>query len=175
MHGKVMKVAMGIFGLGLAVMPMLAHHSVEQQYDMDKMVTIQGVVTKIVWVNPHARLWVDIDGAVSSWEMELPPPHVLKIMGVKMDFVREGDHVNVTFWRAKDGSRLGNALTVTAPDGRVIDFPPMLNWHPVSPRGRSQGRSPALVVLSLIITTIIMGALVWFYWYRGRSNPNKIG
>ena len=55
MHGmKVM--ALAVFGLGLAVMPMLAHHSVEQQYDMDKIVTIEGLVTKIVWVNPHARL-----------------------------------------------------------------------------------------------------------------------
>lgn len=125
MHGSFIKVklAMGIFGLGLAVMPMLSHHSVQQQYDTDKIVTIQGVVMKIVWVNPHARLWVNTDRAVSSWEMELPPPNALKIRGVNMDFVREGDQVTVTFWRAKDGSRLGHALTLTAPDGRVMDFP----------------------------------------------------
>ena len=124
MHGSFMKVklAMGIFGLGLAVMPMLAHHSVEGQYDIDKIVTIQGVVFKIVWANPHARLWVDTDGAVSSWEMELPPPNALKIRNVKMDF-KEGDQVTVTFWRAKDGSRLGHVLTLTAPDGRVMNFP----------------------------------------------------
>ena len=66
MHGSFMKVklAMGIFGLGLAVMPMLAHHSVPGQYDIDKIVTIQGVVFKIVWANPRARLWVDTDGTV---------------------------------------------------------------------------------------------------------------
>ena len=77
MHGSVMKVnlALAVFGLGLAVMPMSAHHSVEGQYDTDKTVTIQGVVTKIEWVNPHARLWVDTsnaDGTVFSWKMELP-------------------------------------------------------------------------------------------------------
>ena len=103
-------------------MPMLAHHSVPGQYDIDKIVTIQGVVFKIVWANPHARLWVDTDGTVSSWEMELPPPNALKIRGVKMDFVKEGDQVTVTFWRAKDGSRLGHALTLTTPDGRVMNF-----------------------------------------------------
>jgi hypothetical protein len=126
MHGSVMKfnLALAVFGLGVAVMPMLAHHSVEGQYDIDKMVTIQGVVTKIVWVNPHARLWVDTDRAVSSWEIELPPPNALKIRNVKMDFVREGDQVTVTLWRAaKDGSRLGHALTLTTPDGRVMNFP----------------------------------------------------
>src|SRR6516162_1559995 len=66
---------MAISRLGLAVMPMLPHHSVEGQYDIDKMVTIQGVVTKIEWVNPHARLWVDTsttDGTVFSAKMEMP-------------------------------------------------------------------------------------------------------
>ena len=126
MHGSFMKVklAMGIFGLGLAVMPMLAHHSVEGQYDIDKMVTIQGVVSKIVWVNPHARIWVDTDGTVSSWEMELPPPNALKREeGGKLDFVKQGDQVTVNLWRAKDGSRLAHALTLTVPDGRVLNFP----------------------------------------------------
>jgi hypothetical protein len=45
-RGSVMKVslAFAVFGLGLAVMPIFAHHSVEEQYDTDRMVTIQGVV-----------------------------------------------------------------------------------------------------------------------------------
>ena len=35
----------------LAVMPLFAHHSVEGQYDTDKMLTIRGMVMKIEWVN----------------------------------------------------------------------------------------------------------------------------
>ena len=69
------KLAVAISMLGLvAITPMWAHHSVESQYDVSKMVTIQGVVTKIEWMNPHARFWVDAknnDGSVSNWEMEL--------------------------------------------------------------------------------------------------------
>ena len=128
MPGSVMKVslAFAVFGLGLAVMPIFAHHSVEEQYNTGNVVTIQGVVMKIVWVNPHARLWVDTDRAVSSWEIELPPPNALKIRGVQMDFVKEGDQVTVTLWRAKDGSRLGSALTLATPDGRVMDFPQIM-------------------------------------------------
>jgi hypothetical protein len=128
MRGSVTKVnlALAVFGLGVAMMPMLAHHSVEAQYDTGKVVTIQGVVTKIVWVNPHALVWLDTSNGAnpisSSWEMELPPPNALKIRNVKMDFA-EGDQVTVTFWRAKDESRLGHALTMTGPDGRVMDFP----------------------------------------------------
>jgi hypothetical protein len=127
MHGSVkVNLALAVFALCLAVMPMLAHHSVEGQADTDKMVTIQGVVTKMEWVNPHARLWVDTsnaDGTVSSWEMELPAPNALKIRNVGIDFVKQGDQVTVTVCRAKDGSRLGSALTLTTPDGRVLNFP----------------------------------------------------
>jgi Family of unknown function (DUF6152) len=124
MRRSVMKVnlAIVIFGLGMAVMPLLAHHSVEEQYDTGKVVTIQGAVFKTVWVNPHTLVWVDTDRAVSSWEIELPPPNALRIRNVTTDFLKEGDQVTVTLWRAKDGSRLGHALTLTTPDGKVMNF-----------------------------------------------------
>jgi hypothetical protein len=121
-----LNLALAVFGFGLAVMPVLAHHSVEKQYDINQMVTIQGMVTKVEWVNPHARLWVDTnnpDGTVSSWVTELPAPNALSKESVTLGFAKQGDQVTVTFWPAKDGSRLGHALTLTAPDGRVLNFP----------------------------------------------------
>lgn len=127
-------VAISMLSLVACVMPLLAHHSVESQYDLSKMVTIHGVVTKIEWMNPHARFWVDAknnDGTVSKWEMELPPPHYLKLQNVRIDFVKQGEQVSVNVWRAKDGSTLANVLTVTLPDGRVLDFPPDLHWMPI--------------------------------------------
>jgi diaminopimelate epimerase len=122
------KLVLVILGLSLAtsVMPLSAHHSVESQYDVDRTLTIRGVVTKIEWTNPHARFWVDAnngDGTVSNWEMELPAPNALKYRNVRIDFVKQGDQVTVDLWRAKDGSRLAHALTVTTPDGRVLSFP----------------------------------------------------
>ena len=120
-----------MFGLGLAVsvMPGLAHHSVPAQYDVDREISIRGVVTRIEWMNPHARFWVDAkndDGTVSNWEMELPPPNALRRERGGRDFVKQGDQVGVNLWRAKDGSRLAHALTLTTPDGRVMNFP--RNW-----------------------------------------------
>jgi hypothetical protein len=120
-----------VSGLGLAVsaMPMLAHHSVPARYDVNQLITIRGVVTKTEWTNPHTRLWVDAknaDGTVSSWEMELPAPNALRKENVKMDFVKQGDQVTVNLWPAKDGSKLAHALTLTTPDGRVMNFP--RNW-----------------------------------------------
>lgn len=122
-----------ISGLGLAafVMPLLAHHSVPGQYDTSQTITIQGVITKIEWMNPHAHFWVDannVDGTVSEWEMELPPPNALKYEGVKRDFIKSGDSVTASLWQAKDGSRLAHCLTLTLPDGQVLNFPK--NWGP---------------------------------------------
>jgi hypothetical protein len=74
---KVKFLAVAITGLGLFVLPMLAHHSVQSQYDVSNVITIRGVVTRIEWTNPHARFWVDAkndDGSVSSWELGATSP-----------------------------------------------------------------------------------------------------
>ena len=128
-----------MFGLGLAVsvMPGLAHHSVPAKYDVDREISIRGVVTRIEWTNPHARLWVDAkndDGTVSGWEMELPPPNALKRELGSLDFVKQGDQVSVNLWPAKDGSRLAHTLTLTTPDGRVMNFPRNGGWVSASAR-----------------------------------------
>jgi hypothetical protein len=127
-----MSVRFAVAGLGLvaSVVPLLAHHSVPAEYDISKTITIRGVVTRTEWMNPHARFWVDAkndDGTVATWEMELPAPNALKKdERGKLDFVKQGDQVTVTLWRAKDGSRLAHALTLTVPGGRVMNFP--RNW-----------------------------------------------
>lgn len=123
------RLAVTVLGLGLvaSVVPLRAHHSVAANFNTGTTITIKGVVTKIEWMNPHARFWVDAkndDGTVSNWEMELPPPNALKRQeGGKLDFIKQGDQVTVSFWQAKDGSRLAHALTLTLPDGRVMNFP----------------------------------------------------
>jgi hypothetical protein len=123
-------------GLALAIsaMPLLAHHSVAGEYDMSKTITIQGTITRVEWMNPHARLWVETksgDAAVSTWELELPPPNALTRIDGKSgvpdhasrNLFKQGDHIAVTLWRAKDGTLLGDALSITFPDGRIMDMP----------------------------------------------------
>jgi hypothetical protein len=129
------RLTIAVFGLGLAVsvMPGLAHHSVSAQYDVDREIAIRGVVTRIEWMNPHARLSLDAkndDGTVSGWEMELPPPNALKRELGSLDFVKQGDQVSVNLWRAKDGSRVAHTLTLTTPGGRVMQFPRNGRWMP---------------------------------------------
>ena len=55
----------------------LAHHSFAAQYDPQQPVTVRGTVTKVEWLNPHARFYVDVkdeNGNASNWECELASP-----------------------------------------------------------------------------------------------------
>ena len=51
--------ALGLCAIVPAV-PLLAHHSFAAEYDSTKKISITGVVTKVEWMNPHARFYVDV-------------------------------------------------------------------------------------------------------------------
>src|SRR5439155_4208879 len=76
--GISMRVKAGIFvavlSLLTAAVPLLAHHSFAAEYDSNKPITVTGTVTKMEWMNPHARFYVDVkdaNGKVTSWNFEL--------------------------------------------------------------------------------------------------------
>ena len=102
-------------GLLLVVMPVLAHHSFQAEYDENKLVTVNGTVTKVAWTNPHVMLNVDVRddrGNVANWEMELASPNGLLRQGWKLDSLKPGDQVTVSGYAARDGSHLINARRV---------------------------------------------------------------
>jgi hypothetical protein len=112
-------------GLGLLVgaAPVWAHHSFEAEYDSKKPVEVKGMVTKMEWMNPHARFYVDVKdegGKVTNWNFELGSPNVLKRQGWARDSLKVGDMVTVEGYLAKDGSNLANARRVTLADGRKV-------------------------------------------------------
>jgi Family of unknown function (DUF6152) len=111
------------FGMLLSAVPVLAHHSFAAEYDASKPITISGTVTKMEWMNPHARFYVDVkdeSGKVTNWNFELGAIPVLLKQGWKRDSLKVGDQVTVEGSRAKDGSSTANARSVKLPDGRRV-------------------------------------------------------
>lgn len=111
------------FGLLVSVAPALAHHSFAAEYDSTKPVKVTGVVTKMEWMNPHARFYVDVkeaDGTVSSWNFELGAIPVLLRQGWRKEALKPGDKVTVEGNRAKDESHTAAARMVLLPDGRRV-------------------------------------------------------
>ena len=109
--------------LGLAAVPAIAHHSFAAEYDAAKPITLTGTVTKVEWMNPHARFYIDVkdeSGKMTNWELELGSPNGLMRRGWTSHSMKEGDLVTVQGSLAKDGSNLANARTVKLTDGRQL-------------------------------------------------------
>ena len=117
---RAMVVGLGLLASGGAL---AAHHSFAAEYDANKPVTLKGTVTKVEWMNPHARFYVDVKdekGAVTNWNLELASPNVLTRNGWKRNSLTIGDEVTIEGSAAKDGSKMANARAVKLADGRQV-------------------------------------------------------
>ena len=114
-----------VAGAGLALFSgsMLAHHSFDAQYDRSQTVPMTGVVTKVEWLNPHARFYIDVEdesGAAVNWNMELGSPNGLTRAGWSRHTLQIGDKVAVMASLARDGTNMANAREITTADGKQI-------------------------------------------------------
>ena len=122
-----MRTKLAMFVMGIAVLlagvPMVAHHSFAAEFDSNKPIKLTGTVTKIEWMNPHAYFYIDVkdeSGKVSNWGLEMGSPNGLMRQGWTRNSMKIGDVVNVEGSRAKDGSLIGNARSVTLSDGKRL-------------------------------------------------------
>ena len=106
-----------------AAAPAFAHHAFAAEFDAKKPVHLEGVVTKVELINPHAWIHVDVkaaDGKVASWMIEAGSPNVLLRRGFTKTTVAPGTQVVVDGYQAKDGSMKANGRDITLPDGRKL-------------------------------------------------------
>lgn len=106
----------------LGVMPVGAHHSISE-YDQNKPITLRGTIAKIDWINPHAKIWVEVkepDGTVTRWSVETGTPNALFRQGITRDSLPAGTPIVVNGWPAKDGSLYAAGRQITFPDGRSL-------------------------------------------------------
>ena len=103
--------------------PTLAHHAFSAEFDAKKPVHLEGVVTKVELINPHAWIHLDVqgpDGQVSSWMIEAGSPNVLLRRGFTKNTVAAGTRVVVDGYQAKDSSLRANGRDIALPDGRKL-------------------------------------------------------
>lgn len=105
--------------LALAALPAGAHHSFAM-FDLEKDVTLQGVVKEFQWTNPHSWIQLmvtDAEGRQVEWSLEGGSPGVLSRGGWKRTSLQPGDKVTVVIYPLRDGKPGGSFLEVTRADG----------------------------------------------------------
>lgn len=106
--------------LVLCSLPVIAHHSPASHYDMNTMVTVEGVVTKFRLINPHARIYFEVtteNGEVQKWLAEGNASAILKRRGWTRDTLKAGDVISISGNPAKDGSNKMDWKLIVMEDG----------------------------------------------------------
>jgi hypothetical protein len=131
-----LSVAAALAGLLLAVSPIRAHHAFAAEYDAKKQVRLEGVVTAMEWINPHAWIHIDVtgpDGKVTSWMVEGGSPNILLRRGFNKGSLEKGQKITVDGFQAKDGSNRANGSNITYPDGKKLFLGSSGTGAPVDP------------------------------------------
>jgi hypothetical protein len=101
MHGKNVPLLVG-FALAVACLPLFGHHGSNPNYQWDKTITVNGVVTEFQFVYPHVSIYFDVKddkGNVEHWSSELgPTPIMMRNYGVgwSKTAIKPGDQIVLT-------------------------------------------------------------------------------
>ena len=122
-----MSAKLGLWVVGLAllytVVPVGAHHGFSSEYDEGKPVELTGVVSKVEWLNPHARFYIDVkdaDGKVTTWNFELASVNSLRRNGWTRFSLEVGQQITARGYAALSGEPMANAGSVTLADGSAL-------------------------------------------------------
>ena len=101
-----------------------AHHS-HGNYEMTQYIELDGTVTDIYFINPHAWLYMDVEteaGEVVTWAMEAAGASTLSSAGITEDELKPGDGIHVKCHALRDGSPGCLLGFITTPDGVVKEW-----------------------------------------------------
>jgi hypothetical protein len=111
--------------LGLALFhptSAFSHHS-NVAFEVNKIITVTGVVKEFRWVNPHTFIYLTADdgkGGKVEWVCEGRAPGILLRSGWTRSSVKAGETVTIDMSPAKDGTKTGLVARVTKADGTIL-------------------------------------------------------
>ena len=117
--------ALAVVGVLLGGTSALAHHSFAAEFDINKPVTLQGVVTKIEWVNPHVYVYVDVkdaSGKVTPWSLSTSVPRARAAPESRAPTLGQGQTVTIIGYLARDGSNFAFMRKMTFADGHSVEL-----------------------------------------------------
>lgn len=106
--------------LTVGSLPLSAHHGTAE-YDNTKTISLQGTVTALQYLNPHALILFtvkDDKGQTAEWTAELQSPNLLSRRGWSRSTLKPGDQVIITGRPVKNGAKAMTGQKVVFTDGR---------------------------------------------------------
>lgn len=116
------------YGLGLcaalflSVVPAVAHHALQAEFDTTKRGEFTGTLTRFALINPHVRWFFDVkkpDGTIEKWEVSAAGAGPIRAAGLARAFT-VGDTYRVTYAPARNGSNVGRVVDIYFPGGRKV-------------------------------------------------------
>jgi hypothetical protein len=104
-----------------AAVPLSAHHS--WPVSRDKLVTVRGTVTEIMWGNPHPMFTLDVkgdDGRIEKWRVGGSAISRMEGRGWTKATVKPGDVITGIGYQFADGQKIVRLEKVVLPNGQEI-------------------------------------------------------
>jgi hypothetical protein len=103
--------------------PAAAHHGRGSTYDMNKRVTLKGVVSRVDWRNPHVVIYMDVkddSGKVVTWGFENAGVSQLAQAGYHRNSLKLGQAITAIVNPAANGAPTAIVVKVILADGSEI-------------------------------------------------------